>query len=291
MLRPASSDVADTVASKLARAAAQLERADVEDARLEAEALLAHALRVDRAHLFAGLADPVADAPLELFDALVTRRLAREPLAFITGVREFYGIEIGCSPAALIPRPETELLVDIALAAIRDRGDAASVADIGTGTGAIAIAIAANAVSHRLTATDVSPDAIDLAGRNAARIGVADRIEFRRADLLDGSRTFDVIVANLPYVSERDWTLLAPEIRDHEPPLALVGGDRGTEIIERLLDQAPAHLAPRGVLAVELDPIQAQQLLSRARGLFADARCFIEKDLAGHDRALVVRAP
>src|SRR5438309_422856 len=140
------------------------------------------------------------------------------------------------SPAALIPRPETELLIDVALEAIASRGGLARVADVGTGSGAVAVAIAANAPRVHIVAIDSSPEALRLAESNVRHAGVEDRVELRHGDLLEGVGRFDVIVANLPYVSEADWRGLPPEIRDHEPRAALVGGVRGTEAIERLLE-------------------------------------------------------
>jgi len=269
-------------------AAADLAEAAGEDARLEAEVLLAHTLGIDRAHLLADLRSALSLEQMAAFGALLRRRTAREPLAYIVGQREFYGIEIACSPAALIPRPESEMLVDLALEEAHRRGEI-RIADIGAGTGAIAVAIALNAPNARVLATDVFDAALALARRNVDHHGVESRVELRKADLLDGLGVFDVIVANLPYVSEGDWRGLAPELRDHEPKTALVGGETGTEIIEAMLRQAPPHLAPGGVLATEIGDTQGETALRAAREAFPEAVACVIKDLAGLDRMLVVR--
>lgn len=280
---------APAIALALQSAAAQLTNAASDDARLEAEVLLAHALGVDRAHLLADLRSSLSPEQAAAFDALLRRRTAREPLAYIVGHREFYGIEIACSPAALIPRPESEMLVELALEEARRRDGEIRIADIGTGTGAIAVAIASTAPNARVVATDVSDGALALARRNVERHGVEARVELRKADLLDGLGAFDVIIANLPYVSEADWRALASELRDREPRTALLGGETGTEMIERMLKQAPEHLAPGGVLAAEIGAAQGEAMLRAARASFPDAAACVMKDLAGLGRVLVVR--
>ena len=278
-----------TIAQALHVATRRLAPIAGDDARLESEVLLAHVLRAGRAHLLARLQDDLRPDVSAQIEALLARRLAREPLAYITGRREFYGIEFECTPAALIPRPETELLVELALEDLRARHAGARLADIGTGSGAIAIALAAHAPGARITAIDASPAALALARRNAARAGVTEHINFRAGDLLDGGDVFDVIVANLPYVRESDWRQLPPEIRDHEPREALVGGVEGTETIERLLAIAPAHLTADGLLAAEIGADQRDRVLAAARACFPAATVCVIKDLAALDRVLVVR--
>ena len=287
--RDRSSDLSGGIALALHRGAADLAAASADDARLEAEVLLAHALGIDRAHLLADLRSALSLEQAAAFDVLLARRRAREPLAYIVGHREFYGIEIECSPAALIPRPESEMLVDLALEEARHGRGEIRILDVGVGSGAIAIAIALNAANARVLATDVSDAALALARRNDGRHGVESRVELRNVDLLDGLGAFDVIVANLPYVSESDWRGLAPELRDHEPKTALVGGETGAEIIEAMLRQAPPHLAPAGVLAAEIGASQGEAALRAARAAFPEAAACVIKDLAGLDRLLVVR--
>jgi release factor glutamine methyltransferase len=279
----------ETVADVLARAAAALAGISGDDARLEAELLLAHAMRVDRAHVIARLHEALAPDDGVAFDVLLTRRLNREPLAYITGHREFYGIDLMVTPDVLIPRPETEMLVEGALREIAERGGDAVVVDVGTGSGAIAIAIAANAPRARVVALDASPAALALAEANAGTAGVLDRIDFRRGDLLDAMGMADVIVANLPYVSAAEWAALPPEIRDHEPRAALDGGEDGMDVMRRLIATAAPHLAPGGVLIAEIGAGQGKDLLDAARARFPAADCYIEPDFAGLDRMLVIR--
>ena len=278
-----------TIAEALAATARRLETAGIDDAHLEAEVLLAHTLGIDRAHLLARLSDPLEDAAGGAFEALVARRLHHEPLAYVTGVREFFGLEFSCGPEALIPRQETELLVEVALAEISRRRPGVGVVDVGTGGGASAGAIAVNAPGTPVTAVDASTGALALARRNAERHGVAQQIALCRGDLLEGLGAFEVIVANLPYVSARDWDGLAPELRLWEPRDALVGGERGTEIVERLLDRAHGHLAMGGMLAAEIGDTQGAALQAYAHARFPEAEIHVRTDLAGHDRALVVR--
>ncbi|HXK32580.1 MAG TPA: peptide chain release factor N(5)-glutamine methyltransferase [Dehalococcoidia bacterium] len=275
-----------TVGDVLHRAAAELEAAGIDGARLDAEVLLAEALRVGRAHLLALLNERIDGGAAAAFEALLARRLAHEPTAYIVGRREFYGIEFACTPAALIPRPETEMLVGIALDATRRRRSPLTVADVGSGSGAVAIAIAANAPGARLIGTDTSPDALRLARANARRAGA--RVEFVRTTLLRGLRRADVIVANLPYIPEDDWRALPPEIRDHEPREALVGGAHGTEAIDALLAEAPAVLAPGGVLAAEVGDGQAGHVAQVARAAFPEAAVSVHDDLAGLPRVVLV---
>lgn len=279
---------AGTVAVALDRAARLLAPFAGDDARLEAEVLLAHALGIDRAHVTARLRDLLSPDETAAFDALLGRRTNREPLAYVTGHREFYAIDFAVTPEVLIPRPETEMLVERALRAIAARDGRALVVDVGTGSGAIAVAIALHAPGARIIATDASPAALAVAERNAGAAGVAPRIEFRQADLLEGVPLVDIIVANLPYVAESDWAALPPELRDSEPRDALVGGTDGTAVIRRFLDQAPAHLQPGGVLIAEIGDRQGAALLAAARRRFPAAGCYIERDFAGLDRMLVV---
>ncbi len=277
-------------AEVLRDAARRLGERDIDDAQLEAVVMLGEAMRIDRTQLLVRLRDDVAVDALAGFDAMVTRRLEREPLAYILGHREFYGIEIECAPGALVPRPETEMLVELALDEIASRGgDVVRVADVGTGSGAIAVAIALNASGARVTAIDASAGALAIARCNVARHRLDESVTLAEGDLLAGAGTFDVIVANLPYVTEDEWPSLAPEIREHEPREALVAGEAGTEIIERLLETAPDHLSAGGVLAAEIGCMQSARLLGVARRRFRNADCHVMKDLGGLDRVLVVR--
>jgi release factor glutamine methyltransferase len=277
-----------SIGDAIRTAAAQL--APISDeARVEAELLVAQALRTDRTHLLARSAEQLDVSARSGLDALIGRRLAREPLAYILGRREFYGIDFAVTPAVLIPRPETETLVERALAEIQRRGGQCHVVDVGTGSGAIAIAVASHAPNATIVAVDASGAALALAARNAAAAGVRERIQFRQGDLLEGCGVVDVIVANLPYIQEGEWPALPPEIRDYEPRCALVGGAEGTEIIEELLRTAGAHLATGGAIAAEIGCTQGARLSTCAAAAFAGAEICVEKDYAGLDRMLVVR--
>jgi release factor glutamine methyltransferase len=276
-----------SIAEALRDAAARLAAAGVDDARIEADALLAHAIGCDRAHLLARLRDPLDAANVRAFQALIGRRMRREPLAYITGEREFYGVSIACAPDALIPRPETELLVDVALEALRGR-TAVRAADVGTGTGAVAVAIALHAPGAVIEAVDASDEALAVAARNVGRHGLSERVRTRAGDLLAGLGLFDVIVANLPYVDAREWASLQPEVRDYEPREALVADDDGCALIERLLAQAPQHTERGATVAVEIGFAQAERIAACALSHFPAADVTVIKDLAGIDRVVRV---
>jgi release factor glutamine methyltransferase len=262
---------------------------DPAEARLDAELLARHVLGWDRARLLAHARDGVPsgfDAP---FDAALARRLAREPVAHILGHREFWGLDFEVTPDVLIPRPETELIVEEALAAYSDR-EAGLIVDVGTGSGCLAIALALEIPRAELIATDVSAAALAVAGRNAVRHHVADRIVFVQTDLLPAASAIDLIVSNPPYVAESDAASLAPEVRDHEPPLALYGGADGLSVFRRLLPEARTMCGSErdGVLIVEVGYDQAAAvtaLAATAGWTLVRAR----QDLQGITRTLVLR--
>lgn len=273
-------------------AASRLRGADIADDRLEAELLLCHALGLTREALLARLRDPLDDETSRAFEGLIERRLAHEPVAYITGHREFYGLDLACTPDALIPRPETELVVELTLDWVKGHGPWATevcIVDAGTGNGAIAIAIAANQPDARVVAIDTSAAALRLARRNARAHGVEGRIDFACASLLDAVRgKADVVVANLPYIPTHEYRELAPEVREGEPEQALHAGPRGTELIEALLPQAAALLGEPGLLAAEHGWDQGELLREAARASFPGARIETRRDLAGEERVLVV---
>jgi release factor glutamine methyltransferase len=277
------------LAQALHEATEALQAAGIEDAWLEAEVLLRYTLNLDRAHLYACLQEDLSTGDQAVFHTLLARRLAHEPTAYIVGQREFYGLDLETAPAALIPRPETELLVQEALARHRER---LLIVDVGTGNGAIAVALAVHLRQAALVAIDLSREALALAARNARRHGVESRISFLQADLLAPlAQAADLIVANLPYVRSEDWEALPPEIREHEPRIALDGGPDGLREIERLLEQAPSHLRPGGSLLVELGPLQAARALALACRCFPGAAARILPDAAGLERLLAVDTP
>ena len=242
-----------SVASRLAEARAQLIAAGLSpaDAAFDAEVLARHLLDWDRAAVIIRAREPEPDGFPEAFARLVARRAAREPVALIVGRREFWGLDFEITPAVLIPRPETELIVEEAIAFAR-RSRVATVIDVGTGSGCLAVAIAHELPAVRVIATDTSAAALAVARRNAERNGVARRIEFREADLLDGiGEAADLMVSNPPYVPGAQAAELQPEVVRYEPHLALFGGPGGLEIVARLLAHAPARLAAGGQLVVE----------------------------------------
>lgn len=261
------------------------DEADI-DARVLAEHLLGWT--TERFLTEAGEAEPDGFAPR--FEALVARRASREPLAYIVGHREFWGLDFEVTPAALVPRPETELLVEIALDRFPNRSAAFSAIDVGAGSGCLAVAIARERSSARVVATDLSHAALAVARRNAGRHGVADRVTFVQADLFDGvAGAFDLIVANPPYVPERDRATIPPEVRDYEPATALFAGEDGLAVIRRLVPASLPHLAPGGLLAFEFGFGQAgavEQLISTAPGL---TMIGLRADLQGIPRAAVAQ--
>jgi release factor glutamine methyltransferase len=228
----------------------------VENPRLNAEHLLAHALGLKRMELYLQFDRPLAESERAPLRDLVKRRGTREPLQHVLGTAEFHGRTFACDKRALVPRPETEQLVELALEIAKDK-PAATILDIGTGSGVIVLTIALELPSATLHATDLSPDALVLAAENAARHALTDRIVFHQADLLppDGTR-FDLIIANLPYIPAEEIASLSPEVR-HDPASALDGGADGLDLIRRLIETAPDRLAPGGALLLEIGLGQA----------------------------------
>ena len=271
----------ETISEAIKRARRRL--GDASDSpRLDAELLLCHVLDASRSQLLARLREQLTPEHVEELDALTDRRAAGEPVAYIVGYREFYGRRFAVSPAVLVPRPETELLVEWALGWLVGRPDA-TVVDVGTGSGAIAVSIAAETPpSVRVVGIDVSAEALDVVRANADELAPG-RIEFLHGDLLEPVvDRADLVLANLPYLRtdqiEGNRDLIA------EPRLALDGGDAGLELIYRLVDRLPLRLAEDGAVALEIDPSQGGSVADRLRSTLADARVSIHPDLAGQDR-------
>jgi len=265
-------------------------KAHSETPALDAQTLLAHILQRPRAWI---LAHPEAMPEAAQVAALTTaaRRLeAGEPLPYVLGEWEFFGLTFEVTPAVLIPRPETELLVERALIWLDAQPRGALVADVGTGSGCIGIALAVHRSRLRVLATDISLAALRVAQRNAARHGVSDRVHLICADVLTPYATaFDVIVANLPYIPTEHLPSLP--VYPHEPPLALDGGHDGLRLIRHLLAQARHCLTPGGLLLVEIEASQGASALALARSTFEEARICLHQDLAGHDRLLEITTP
>ncbi len=277
-----------TVQHLLREAMGELIRAGVDTPELDAELLLAHALDVGRSWLMAHPEHRLTPEQATSFRALLARRLAREPLAYITGRRWFYDLQLAVTPAVLIPRPETEELVERALAWLREQPRAV-VVDVGTGSGAIALAVAKHGPEARVYATDVSPEALAVARENARRLGLAHRVIFLLGDLLAPlPEPVDILLANLPYIPEGDRASLMPEVAAYEPPAALFSGETGLDHIARLLEQAPRHLRPGGRILLEMGCDQGEAAATLARHAFPQAQVQILRDLAGRDRFLIV---
>lgn len=260
---------------------------------LDAAVLLGHVTGASRAALLAYPERQLTPEQARRYRKLVARRLEGEPVAYLVGHREFMGLDLLTDARALIPRPETELLVEAALAEARRRltaGETPLAADIGTGSGAIAIALAAlEPRLPRVYATDVSPDALTLAGENARRLGIAARIHLLEGDLLAPlPEPVDLLLANLPYVAPRDAGSLPPDVGRYEPALALYGGDDGLGHIRRLCAMAPGHLRPGAALFLEFGYDQRTAVEALARAHFPTARVRIIADYGGWDRLLVV---
>ncbi len=296
----------ETVAQLVASAAERLAAAGCDSPRLDAELLMGFTLGIDRVGVLAHPDAPAGTGAAAAYEGYVARREAGEPVAYIRGFREFHGQAIATDPRALIPRPETEQIVDEALASItarltaaprQDRAPALRVADVGTGTGAIAVALIAALRKRRMdahvqvVAVDISPDALDLARENAVGHGVADRVAFREGDLLPvGDTPYAVICANLPYVASADLDTLAKDL-SFEPRLALDGGPDGLDEIRRLLERLPKVLEPDGVALLEIGSGQGESIVAAAAAILPGWRCVVAEDLAGLPRLAAVEWP
>lgn len=282
-----------TIARIAAWIARDLAAREVPSPRLEAELLVAHALKLRRLDIFLRHDQPLSPEELTVIRALVERRRRHEPLAYLTGEREFYGRAFTVDRRVLIPRPETEHLVDAVVAFLRARGEAPSaVLDLCTGSGCIAVTVALAVTHASLDAVDLSPAALDVARLNVARHKLAERVALYEGSLYKplGDKRFDVIASNPPYIPSDDIPGLMPDVAQHEPHLALDGGPDGTVVLRALLAGVPSRLNPGGLLAVEVGHDQGAWAVREATAVgLLDAR--MEKDLAGIPRVLLARAP
>jgi release factor glutamine methyltransferase len=280
-----------TIKTALRSAAFRLEKAGCDTPLLDAEVLLAHVLNTDRTWITLHRPDMLPEGHLEVYTELVEQREQRRPVAYITGVKEFYGLEFAVTPSVLIPRPETELLVETAIELLHSR-PAAIVADVGTGSGCIAISLAKQLPGLTVLATDLSQEALDVAHQNAARHQA--NVSFFQGHLLTPiAPTIHIVVSNPPYVStgflQANSTM--PEVSRYEPRLALDGGEQGLDLISALLAQAARKLHPDGAVLIEIGYDQGQRVLGLAKLYFPDAHIELKQDLASSDRLLVVRQP
>ena len=279
-----------TIQVALRAAITRLNGAGVDAPASTARQLLSVATGRPREWLLAHDDEALPDAQALTLESLLARVAAREPLAYVLGERGFHGLTLKIDPRALIPRPETEMLVDLALAAVRTLPAGAAVIDVGTGSGAAAIAIALGAPTARVIACDVSADALSLARENAERLGA--RVSFVESDLLSNvPDPAPIVVANLPYVTREEIDMLPPEIQAHEPRVALDGGTDGLDLVRRLLAQLSAEPARRAALRhvwLEVGASQGPAALALARAAFPDARTRILQDLARLDRVIAI---
>jgi release factor glutamine methyltransferase len=266
----------------------RLAQADVDEPRLAAEVVLAHVLDLKRAQLLTQYDDPLTPDHLARAQRAVDRLVEGEPLAYIVGHREFYDVDLLTDARALIPRPETECLIEHALKALADH-PAPLIADVGTGCGAIAVTLAKHLLRAKVIATDLSSDAIDLARENAQRIGVDARIDFRVGSLLESiAESLDLLSANLPYIDDKDWPYLARTIRGHEPKMAFIGGPDGLDLVRGLLSDAPRVTHPGSIILLEIGAYQGDAVTEIVRQNFPQAHVEIKPDYAGLDRLAVI---
>jgi release factor glutamine methyltransferase len=278
-----------SVAARLAVARATLEAAglDPAEAALDAEVLARYALGWDRATLLTRAREPEPPGFEQTFSTHIARRAQREPVALIVGHREFWGLDFEVTSDVLIPRPETELVVEEGLACIRNRAITRAI-DVGTGSGCLAVALAVEVPALRVLAIDRSEDAIAIAARNAATHGVSDRVTFRQGDVLDGVTTpAELIVSNPPYVPDGDALGMQPEVVRYEPHAALFAGPDGLDVINRLLRQGADHLTESGVLILEFGFGQADAVVKSAEQLGWRV-LGVREDLQGIPRVIVL---
>ena len=270
-----------------------LKKRGVESARIDAELIVGHALSMDRIKILLSAERELSNDELESIRALVKRRRSFEPIAYLRGEREFYGHRFRVDARVLVPRPDTETLVDVALERLRGRDLGARVVDLCTGSGCVAVSLKLERKTIAVDATDLSADALVVARDNAQRLGAVWNVRFAHGDLfaplLDRAgkpaRKYDLVVGNPPYVASAEIPTLMADVRDHEPRLALDGGADGLDLVRRIVDEAPRWLREGGALALEVGAGQAPQVIAllTARG-FGDVRA--NRDYGGHERVV-----
>ena len=277
-----------TVLEVLQSTTAYFKKHEIENPRLNAEHLIAHVLKLSRLELYLEFETKLAEQALAQLRDLVKRRGQGEPLQHLLGTAEFCGQTFLSDKRAMVPRPETEQLVELLVSEIRGQSTDFRVLDVGTGSGIIALSLAKQFPETKVFAVDISEEALSLALENAEKLGLSGRVRFHKGDLLENlPEKFDVIVANLPYISMNDRDSLAREVR-HDPEVALFGGPTGDEILRRLIEQAPAHLHPAGLLALEIGLNQAEGLCAFLRlKNYHDIQ--LKKDYSGITRFLLAR--
>ena len=290
MIEPRCADPAGTIGFFLCQAGQRLRGAAIEAPRLEARRLLAHVLNKSEEALLRDPRAPVPADQAQQFAALLARRVAHEPFAYLTGRVGFWTLDLEVSPATLIPRADSESLVEAALEACSDKGAALHVLDLGTGTGALLLAVLSELPTASGVGVDLKPEATALAARNAARLGLAERARFLAGDWAAAlAGRFDLVLCNPPYIESAVIAGLMPEVARHEPASALDGGADGLDAYRRIVADLPRLLAARGAAVLELGQGQqaAVEALGRAAGFTPEA---CRADLGGVPRALVLRA-
>jgi release factor glutamine methyltransferase len=283
------------LAQAIYQAAQKLSAHGISNARLDAEVLLSHTLTRDRAWLIIHRDESLDEVQRTLFEDAINRRARREPLQYITGKQEFWGLDFNVTPDVLIPRPETELVVETALKIIQEAGRQVTIVDLCVGSGCIAVSLAMETEAAHIFATDKSDQALVVARENARKHDVLDRIRFLEGDLfeplakLDLQGMVDIVVSNPPYVRSGDLPSLQPEVRDFEPALALIAGTEGTEIQQRIIVTAPEFLNKYGALIMEMAQGQSDALMRMVNDAGRYEMPEMMKDLAGIERVIVAR--
>jgi release factor glutamine methyltransferase len=280
-----------TVGRAMLSATQRLQEAGCDSASLDAQVLLAYTLGRDRSWLFAHHDHKISPEEADRYTNLVARRFNREPVAYLIRQREFYGHDFYVDRRVLIPRPETEMIVDLALKVLEEWGDRpVVVADVGTGSGAIAITLALHHPKATFYGLDISPDALDVARINQRRLAAEHELHFIESDLLSAlPEKADLIVANLPYIAWDDYDALAPDIRHYEPKLALEAGLEGLDSIQRLLDQIGERLNPEGVVLLEIGADQGEAVRDLAQMMRPrPAHIGLRRDYSGHFRVVTL---
>ena len=281
--------MAVTIGELLNSLGAQLHQSS-ETANLDSQVLIAHCMQKSRSWVLAHPEAILDQAQYARIKRAVHRLLQGEPLPYVIGHWEFYGMDLDLTPAVLIPRPETELLVDKAIEWLRQHSKRRKVVDVGTGSGCIGLSLARHLSDLQLMMTDISPEALKIARSNAKKHQLTKNIELKQADLLDGiDQPFDLICANLPYIPTS--ILLKLPVAKREPFLALDGGVTGTHLISKLLEQSSNLLVYGGLLLMEIESSQGEAVKSMARSIFPFSQISVDQDLAGHDRCIEIERP
>jgi release factor glutamine methyltransferase len=290
-LADATGAATPTLRSALLRGAEFLCAAGIDSAKIDAEVLLRHVLGLEKTQLYSALKEPLSAGHRLGFQETLERRMRREPVAYITGRKEFWSLDFVVTPEVLIPRPETELLVEVALHRLKSTASGTpNILDLGTGSGNVAICLAKEHLGANILAVDIASSALEVARINSRRHGVSKRIDLMHADLFGAlgakKRLFDLIVSNPPYLRTGELSLLAPEIRHWEPATALDGGPDGITHYRRIIGQAHEYLAPRGSIVLEIGADMAPAVTE----LFGRSGCYgsasVYQDYAGKDRVI-----